>query len=260
MRYLVLHLEDAQIGGTGGQNQNVICLDPPCLTSTSRMSETSRGSLGPCMRGCMSREVGQHFQASIAGPVSLTRQRLTFSREDTVGALPLSTVGSANMAAAAHLKGGSVVKLSGRRNWQKRPQVLQAPASPASKTPTLWSVVNMPSGTTSAQADGGAMTASLDLGEEEGKELFHEFNQHTMQQCGLGKPSKPPQSVQPCPQKGAEQYSLRGLSPEWQTIRWLQQCKSEIMDDEVVWWALVNPLTDGSDATSQALARRLVAN
>ena len=41
---------------------------------------------------------------------------------------------------------GPAVKPSRRRNWQKRPQAPWAPAFPASKTPTLWSVVNMPSG------------------------------------------------------------------------------------------------------------------
>ena len=95
------------------------------------------------------------------------------------------------------------------------------------------------------------MTASLDLGEDDDEEPFHEFNQCGMQQCGAGEPSEPPRRVQPCSQKG--------LSPEWQTIRWLQQCELEIMDDEVVWWALIDPLTDGLDATSQALAKRLVA-
>ena len=75
----------------------------------------------------------------------------------------------------------------------------------------------------------------------------------------VGEPSEPPRRVQPHPRKGAQQYPLRGLIPEWQTIRWLQQCDVEIMDDKVVWWALIDPLTDGSDATSQALARRLVA-
>ena len=54
-------------------------------------------------------------------------------------------------------------------------------------------------------------------------------------------------------------HTQTGLGPEWQTIRWLQQCKLEIMDDKVIWWALTDPLTDGSDATSQALAKRLVA-
>ena len=104
---------------------------------------------------------------------------------------PLSTIGGANVATAAHLKGGPVVKLSGRRNQQKRPEGPQAPASPAPKTPTLWSIINVSSGATSAHADGGVMTASLDL--------------------------------------------------------------------EVVWWALIDPLPDGLDATSQALAKRLVA-
>ena len=103
------------------------------------------------------------------------------------------------MATTVHLKGGPAAKPSGRSNWQKRPQALWAPASPASKTPKLQSVVNVPSGTTSAHTDSGAVTASLDLGEEDNDELFHEFNWHRMQQCGAaGEPSEPPRRVQPC--------------------------------------------------------------
>ena len=117
----------------------------------------------------------------------------------------------------------------------------------------------MPSGAASTHADGGATTTSLDLGEEDDEEPFHEFNQCRMQQCGVWEPSGPLQRVQPHPQKGAQPCLQGGLSPEWQTIRWLQLCESEIMDDEVVCWALVDPLTDRSDATSQALAKRLVA-
>ena len=103
------------------------------------------------------------------------------------------------------------------------------------------------------------MTTSLDLEEEDDEEPFYEFNQCRMQQCGVGEPSEPPQRVQLHPQKGVQPCPPRGLSPEWQTIRWLQQWESEIMDDEVVWWALVDPLTDGLDAIGQALAKRLVA-
>ena len=154
------------------------------------------------------------------------------------------------MATAAFLKGGPVAKLFGRRKWQKRPQTPWAPASPASKTPTFCSVINMPSVAASAHTGSGAMTASLDLGEDDDEEPLHEFNQRRMQQCGAGEPSEL-QRVQPC--------SRKGLSPEWQTIRWLQQCESEITDDKVVWWALIDPLTDRSDAASQALAKRLVA-
>ena len=92
----------------------------------------------------------------------------------------------------ACLKGGPVAKPSGRGNWQKRPQAPQAPASPTSRTPTLWSVVNVLLGATSACADSGVVTASLDLGEEDDDEPFHEFNQHRMQQCGAGgEPSEP---------------------------------------------------------------------
>ena len=66
-------------------------------------------------------------------------------------------------------------------------------------------------------ADGGVMTASLDLGEEDDDEPFHEFNQHRMQQCGAGgEPSEPSQRVQPC------SLMWEDLSPEWQTMRWLQ--------------------------------------
>ena len=106
---------------------------------------------------------------------------------------PLSTAGGSNMTATAHLKGGPAAELSGRRNQQKRPQAPWASASPASKTPTLWSVMNVPSGATSAHADSGAMIASPDLGEGDDNEPFHEFNQHRMQQCGAGgEPSEPP--------------------------------------------------------------------
>ena len=134
-----------------------------------------------------------------------------------MGALPPSTIGGSNVAATAHLKGGPAVKPSGRRNQQKRPQALQTPASPATRSPTLWSVMNMPSGAALARADGGAVTTSLDLGEDDDDELFHKFNQHRMQQCGAGgEPSEPPQRVQP--------HSLKweDLSPERQTISWLQ--------------------------------------
>ena len=164
---------------------------------------------------------------------------------------PLSTIGGANTAAAAHLKGDPVAKLSRRRNWQKRPQAPQTLASPASKTPTLLSVINMPSGATSARTGSGVVTASLDLGEEDNEETFHEFNWHRMQQCCMREPSEPLQRVQ--------LHLWKGLSPEQQTIRSLQQCKSEITDTEVVWWPLIDPLTDRSNATIQALAKRLVA-
>ena len=120
---------------------------------------------------------------------------------------PLSTIGGTNVAGTACLKVGPMVKPSRRRNWQKRPQALWAPASPASKTPTLQSVINMPSAATSAHAGGGVMTASLDLGEEDDGEPFHEFNQCRMQQCGVGEPYEPPQRVQPC--------LWKGLSQEW---------------------------------------------
>ena len=78
--------------------------------------------------------------------------------------------------------------------WEKEPAKetpsTVAPASPASKTPTLWSIVNVPSGAASAHAGSGAMTVLIDLGEKDDEEPFHEFNQLRMQQCGVGKPSE----------------------------------------------------------------------
>ena len=88
---------------------------------------------------------------------------------------PLRTSGDSNAVATTRLKVRPAAKLSRRRNQRKRPQALWAPAS-ASKTPTLWSVVNVPSGAALARVDGGAVTASLDLGEEDDTEPFHEFN------------------------------------------------------------------------------------
>ena len=103
---------------------------------------------------------------------------------------PPSTIGGANTATAARLKGGP----SSEAVWEKEPAKetpsTVAPAFPASKTPTLWSIVNVPSGAASAHAGSGAMTVLIDLGEKEDEEPFHEFNQLRMQQCGVGKPSE----------------------------------------------------------------------
>ena len=45
----------------------------------------------------------------------------------------------------------------------------------------------------------------------------------------------------------------------WQTTRWLQNCEINLDDEEISWWPLVSPLTDGSDATTKDLPRRLMA-
>ena len=45
----------------------------------------------------------------------------------------------------------------------------------------------------------------------------------------------------------------------WQTMRWLQNCETSLDDEEISWWPLVSPLTDGSDATTKDLARQLMA-
>ena len=43
------------------------------------------------------------------------------------------------------------------------------------------------------------------------------------------------------------------------TTRWLKNCESECGDEELVWWPLVCPLTDGSDEAMLGLAGHLLA-
>ena len=45
----------------------------------------------------------------------------------------------------------------------------------------------------------------------------------------------------------------------WQTMKWLQNCETNLKEEEISWWPLVSPLTDGSDAATMDLAKRLMA-
>ena len=45
----------------------------------------------------------------------------------------------------------------------------------------------------------------------------------------------------------------------WQTTRWLQDCEAGLDNEELSWWPLVNPLTDGNDTATKRLYQQLTA-
>ena len=49
------------------------------------------------------------------------------------------------------------------------------------------------------------------------------------------------------------------IDPMWQTTRWLQDCEEGLDDEELSWWPLLCPFTDGSDAATRGLAQWLMA-
>ena len=49
------------------------------------------------------------------------------------------------------------------------------------------------------------------------------------------------------------------IDPMWQTTKWLLNCETSLEEEEISWWLLVSPLTDGSDAATKDLAKRLMA-
>ena len=101
----------------------------------------------------------------------------------------------------------------------------------------------------------GATTASLDhCGNEEEDGYFHLFHAHKVQ---LGTPRKEAgtplhQVVQSFPAKDGK------INPLWQTVKWLKNCEGEYENDELIWWSLVCPLTDGSDTATLGLAQQLM--
>ena len=85
----------------------------------------------------------------------------------------------------------------------------------------------------------GAPTALLDHNEEEEeKESFHKFHHHSMKRCS---------PISQC------------IDLMWQTTKWLQTCEEGLDNEEISWWLLVSPLTNGSDVAVKDLTRQLVA-
>ena len=111
-------------------------------------------------------------------------------------------------------------------------------ATEAPKTPAIRCVVNILPQAASAHSTDGVPTASLDHEEEEEEEAFHKFHQCRMMQCSP---------------------TSQHMDPMWQTTKWLQVCEEGLDDEEISWWLLVSPLTDGSNMAMKDLARQLVA-
>ena len=103
----------------------------------------------------------------------------------------------------------------------------------------------------------GAPATSLDNYKEEDEEdkSFHQFHHHRVQQSSIHKEITTPlhQVMHASPTKS------NPIDPMWQTMRWLQNCKTSLDNQEISWWPLVSPLTDGSIATTKDLARWLMA-
>ena len=102
----------------------------------------------------------------------------------------------------------------------------------------------------------GAAAASLDYygeGEEDGS--FHQFHAHQVQLGSSRKESKAPPCwvVHNSPSMGNKVDLL------WQTTSWLRSFEEQSEEDEPIWWPLICPLTDGSDAALLALAWQLMA-
>ena len=55
-----------------------------------------------------------------------------------------------------------------------------------------------------------------------------------------------------------EPETLEEIDPHWRAMCWLQVAIQGIMDEEVPWYELVNPLTLGAEGTALSLAKHLV--
>ena len=102
----------------------------------------------------------------------------------------------------------------------------------------MQSVVNVPPQAAYSRSMGGAQATSLDFdADTDEEEVFHESNRCIMMQCSPAK---------------------RHLDLMWQTTKWLQACEESLDEEEISWWPLLLPLTDGSDAATRELAKWLL--
>ena len=112
-------------------------------------------------------------------------------------------------------------------------------ATEVPKTPAIKCIVNVPPQAASSHSAEGVPTASLDHNEkEEEEESFHKFHHRRMMRCS---------PISQC------------IDPMWQATKWLQTSKEGLDNEEISWWLLVSPLTNGSDTAAKDLARWLMA-
>ena len=121
-------------------------------------------------------------------------------------------------------------------------------------TPSVKSaVLVLPRAASSYQGKKG-VAASLDYPTwEAGNCPFHQHHSDKMKFGGTWQAM----ALSPCQE--ASCCPSQKVKPIWRTSRWLEQCKNNVDEEEVEWWQLVHPLTDGSDVAMWMLAQRLVA-
>ena len=105
--------------------------------------------------------------------------------------------------------------------------------------------MNVPQIATSSLSAEGVVATSLDHCREEDEEdrSFHQFHCHRVQQSSIHKETATPPHQVIC----SSPTKNNPIDPMWQTMRWLQDCEVGLDDEELSWWPLVSPLTDGSD-------------
>ena len=119
---------------------------------------------------------------------------------------------------------------------KRRPQATPVAAA---WTHTIQSVVNVPPQAVSSHSMVEAQAVLLDYKEDSDEESpFHETSRHIMRR------SSP---VGTC------------LDPLWQTTMWLEACGDSFGEEDIIWWLLVMPLTDGSTAATKELTKCLVS-
>ena len=111
-----------------------------------------------------------------------------------------------------------------RRSWA-------VPAAAAWRTPTIQLVVNVPP---QAGSMGGVQAMSLDYKEDsDGESPFHETSRCIMMRSFLVRTR---------------------LDPMWQMTKWLEACRESLGEEDIAWWLLVVPLTDGGTMNAKELA------
>ena len=89
--------------------------------------------------------------------------------------------------------------------------------------------------------------------EEDGP--FHQFHAHRVQ---LGSPKKEAE-VPPCQVVHSSPTKDGQVDPLWRTTKWLKNCEGEYEDDELIWWPLICPLMDWSEAAALGFTQQLLA-
>ena len=108
----------------------------------------------------------------------------------------------------------------------------------AVQTPTIQSVVNVLPQVVSSHSTGGAQATLLDYKEDSNRENpFHETSRCIMMRRS----------------PGGTHLDL------WQMIMWLEACRESLGEEDITWWLLVMPLTDGGTVATKGLAKHLIS-